>query len=118
MKEAVEQLDDAQYEFECLNPIGEGEVKSWTKGLRLLKDAISELKNPPRWETPEQWKQRTGEEWPDDWPVWSLTTDRDEILTITTMGEEEARKTWGNHIYAIATEAGPPPDGWRPEDAP
>jgi hypothetical protein len=36
----------------------------------------------------------------------------EEILEITTMGSEKIRKTWGNRIYAVATEAGPPSDDW------
>jgi hypothetical protein len=38
------------------------------------------------------------------------------MIEISTMGEEEERKKRGNHIYVIATEAGPPPDNWRPEE--
>ena len=26
----------------------------------------------PKWETPDQYKARTGEDWPDDGPVWEL----------------------------------------------
>jgi hypothetical protein len=78
-----------------------------------LKHARTEL-TTSRWYTPEQWEKRTGKKWPEDWPVWSITTDG--LLTISTMGEEEIRKTWGTHIYVIATEAGPPPDDWRPEE--
>jgi hypothetical protein len=77
---------------------------------------LSEEESKPRWETPDQWKKRTGEAWPEDWPVWDIT---DGMIGISTMAEEEERKTWGNHIYVIATEAGKPPDDWRPgEDKP
>jgi hypothetical protein len=67
----------------------------------------------PRWETPDQWEKRTGKAWPEDWPVWNITK---EMIGISTMAEEAERKKWGNHIYVCATEAGPPPDDWWPEE--
>jgi hypothetical protein len=80
-----------------------------------INRAIS-LLQAPRWETPEQWEKRTGETWPDDWAVYALYE--------TAAGEE---RFWAaeEHCYArdgvskyivCATEAGPPPDDWEPED--
>jgi hypothetical protein len=80
--------------------------------LELLDRAIAELKKTPRWYTPEQWEAETGEPWPEYWPVWAIT---DGMISISTMAEEEERKKWGDFIYVCATEAGPPPDGWKPE---
>jgi hypothetical protein len=117
MKKAIKKLEqvksflNGRYRF----GIGEGvDNKPLKKKIGLLAEVIAELKAGPRWETPEQYEKRTGEEWPLDWPIWYIT--KDEILGITTIGEEEVRKPWGNNIYVIATEAGPPPFGWRPEE--
>jgi hypothetical protein len=109
MKKVIELLEDALDVMLHVTQIPESYQE-----VAYIEEAIAELKALPRWETPEQYEKRTGEKWPDDWPVWSITTDG--ILEITTMGEEEIRKTWGNHFYAIPTEAGPPPEDWRPEE--
>jgi hypothetical protein len=113
MKKVIERLEEA-LALIWNPPTLEIEKKFLNVSVsNIIKEVLEDLKTH-RWETPEQYEQRTREKWPDDWPVWSITTDG--ILEITTMGEEEIRKTWGNHIYVIATEAGPPPDGWRPEE--
>jgi hypothetical protein len=113
MKKAIELLKSAKNEFACVIPDCEGCRGSLNTGLDLLDEALAELEAPPRWETPDQWEKRTGKAWPEDWPVWDIT---DGMIGISTMAEEEERKTWGNHIYVIATEAGPPPKSWRPEE--
>jgi hypothetical protein len=91
--------------------------------IEILDEAIAELKNRPRWETPEQYERRTGEPWPDTAAVYTRSSKKiepwDTIL-------------WGMHKKAVAfverfgysahdpyvvcaTEAGPPPDGREPE---
>jgi hypothetical protein len=83
----------------------------------LLAEAIAELKALPRWETPEQYVKRTGERWPDDWAVYYIDPPRpywDTQPTWEICRHDIAIRN--GLICVVATEAGPPPDGWRPED--
>jgi hypothetical protein len=73
----------------------------------------------PDWETPEQWEKRTGEAWPDDWAVYALerryTVLNDVIVAFEAMSYGAAK--WkGLDKIICATEAGPPPDDWKPEE--
>jgi hypothetical protein len=111
MKKTIEHLKDVRGNILCW-AIDDNQ-DAFAKALNLLDDVIAELESRPRWETPEQWEKRTGKAWPDDWPVWNITK---EMIGISTMAEEAERKKWGNHVYVCATEAGPPPDDWRPEE--
>jgi hypothetical protein len=80
---------------------------------KLVSEAIVEL-TTPRWETPEQREKRTGEKWPDDAAVYALV----ELLHGELLWEIMSYKTAiisANYIIC-ATEAGPPPDGWKPEE--
>jgi hypothetical protein len=77
-----------------------------------IQKAIAELQTP-RWYTPEQWEAETGEPWPDDWPIWAINGEG--IMELSTMDEEELRKELGTCAYVCVTEAGPPPEDWRPE---
>jgi hypothetical protein len=83
-----------------------------TKVRSLTEEAIAELQAPPRWYTPEEW----GEPWPDngavyararfmtgEWSAWAACNYADAKLTMYTTQ------------IICATEAGPPPDDWRPE---
>jgi hypothetical protein len=112
MSEAIKAVEQVTF----LSRDEEKRIKTALNRIECAMGAIETLipLPLPRWETPDQWEKRTGKAWPEDWAVWSITTDG--ILEITTMGEEEVRKTWGNHFYAIPTEAGPPPEDWRPEE--
>jgi hypothetical protein len=99
--------------------------------LKKIDHLIAELKATPRWETPEQWEQRTGEKWPDDWAVYFMGWFSDgKSIFINGVWQvkslREARDTaktlrlskYNRYFIEIicATEAGPPPDGWRPEE--
>jgi hypothetical protein len=82
--------------------------------VSCIEEAMTELKIP-RWETPNQYK-----EWPDDWAVYSLYES-----------DDDGHRWWycESYHYALfakspssrlvtiicATEAGPPPDDWRPK---
>jgi hypothetical protein len=104
-------------------PLHEGATSREALGLicAVIKTVLCELKDikaPPRWETPEQHKERTEEGWPDDWPVYLRAQH-------TTEGWGE----WHVAAYSVAkrekyekqiacfTEAGAPPDDWKPEDS-
>jgi hypothetical protein len=78
-----------------------------------------------RWETPEQYKARTGKPWPDDWAVYYRYVSASGKLDIWRTGYYEniansnhdfRSHNAGYYQIVCATEAGPPPDDWRPED--
>jgi hypothetical protein len=82
--------------------------------------------------TPEQYKARTGEAWPDNWAVYVRGFDKKEggcefghaerffreweATTYENAKWVVGRDYFLNVIIICATEAGPPPDDWRPEE--
>jgi hypothetical protein len=85
---------------------------------KYVQLALADAKAPRRWYTPEQWKERTGEEWPDDWAVYACG-DSDDIEWIICTYKEAQEMSRVNDTWIIcATEAGKPPDNWNPEGAP
>jgi hypothetical protein len=119
MKKAIERLE------RVLRIIPSITVDSWVSAdgranvKSLVEEVLEELKARPRWYTPEQWAQLTGKPWPDDWAVyyrsypdneWSLFSFKFAKYQISIRG-----------VVAIAqiicvTEAGKPPESWRPEE--
>jgi hypothetical protein len=83
-----------------------------------LAEAIDRLRSlgaeqaPPRWETPEQWKELTGEEWPEAWGVYTLFYGG---WILQRYREAKLMGTYMPITIVCATEAGPPPEDWRPE---
>jgi hypothetical protein len=71
-----------------------------------------------RWETPEQCKKRTGEAWLDKAPVYALTEFGWIVMSYNSAKMRLHYDGTLGFVTAIvcATEAGPPPDGWEPED--
>jgi hypothetical protein len=98
--------------------------KPYSDACDFLRVAITELKNRPRWETPEQYEKRTGEKWPDEAPVWERYVSPNskglwelEIYNEAKDTVEERREhgyTWTEIV--LATKAGIPPDDWKPEE--
>jgi hypothetical protein len=107
--------------------------------IELLFDEVENLKGtiallaPPCWETPEQRKKRTGKAWPDDWSVyyrfaymhktcagsyelflgdWLVGVHRH----IVSNHKDAQKERIGKYQWVCATEAGPPPDDWRPDE--
>jgi hypothetical protein len=87
--------------------------------IEFLQNRLKrEVKTNPRWETPEQYEKRTGKKWLYDWAVYFKTA----IAYSHGLGDVEwgvcRRKTASidHDICVVATEAGPPPDDWRPEE--
>jgi hypothetical protein len=78
--------------------------------ISCIREAIAELEGRPKWETPEQYRERTGEEWPDDWAVYVPAVEGGYVPEIYSLAQFA-----GAEIIVCATEAGPPPDDWRPE---
>jgi hypothetical protein len=103
-------------------------VASWMRVLDsiatatdYINEALVELKALDRWYTPEQWEKRTGAAWPDKWSVY-----------VRYRGTNGTFCTWLSTLYSLAkyeplyktekqivcaTEAGPPPNDWWPEEA-
>jgi hypothetical protein len=84
--------------------------------LSNIEKALDELKSP-RWYTPKQWEAETGEAWPDDWGVYVW----DYALKLWIIRAYETIKyceKFNGRKYPVvcATEAGKPPDDWRPEE--
>jgi RimJ/RimL family protein N-acetyltransferase len=79
-----------------------------------INEVMAELKAPPRWETPEQWEKRTGEAWPDNGAVYFKMSHLGDDVEWGVCRLVSARRD--HDICAVATEAGPPPDGWKPEE--
>jgi hypothetical protein len=130
MKKVIEHLQEAKRCILNGNPFTSVTIIDGViAGLRQ-----AELESPPRWETPEQWEQRTGKAWPDDWAVYLnawFTTGNFVGKSIYANGGrqifslKEARKiaerlSKGAFKFrsgiVCAAEAGPPPDDWMPEE--
>jgi hypothetical protein len=84
--------------------------------VKFIDQAIDELK--PRWETPEQWEKRTGEKWPDNGAVYFKSGRLYPHPLATNWGPCRYKTAKRDHnICVVATEAGPPPAKWEPEEA-
>jgi hypothetical protein len=72
------------------------------------------LGGKPRWETPEQWKKRTGEKYPDKAPVWCADNDNPAdpwFLDYYKNAVDDER-----YYIICAVEGLVLPDDWRPEE--
>ena len=76
----------------------------------------------PVYETPEQYKARTGEEWPDAWPVWNLLrsggTGENPVFSWDIRPYDFTKliveKAGIEIIHVCANGPEPPPNAWRP----
>ncbi|MDR2095173.1 MAG: hypothetical protein LBP76_06605 [Treponema sp.] len=88
-------------------------------GIDKIGAAISILDElsvpPPRWETPEQWKERTGEDWPDGNAVYVRQADGTSPWIVQQHLEVRVTKWLVPITIICATEAGKPPKNWKPE---
>jgi hypothetical protein len=111
VKKVVELLDAA------LSHIGKGHELIV---MDLIKRAMREAKRLPRRYTPEQWEAETGKPWPDNGLVYCLVEEsycRFPPDAAWVFGIYQWAKNWHPHCPVVcATEAGPPPGGWRPEE--
>ncbi|MDR1278805.1 MAG: hypothetical protein LBK02_08640 [Treponema sp.] len=118
MKKVIELLERA--ESAIMVASGVDDPDSLSEAINIINDVMAELKAPPRWETPEQWEQRTGKAWPDSWAVYAMyeTNDGERQWYCEDYGyaqHKEHRRCTNPVAIICATEAGPPPDGWMPE---
>jgi hypothetical protein len=84
--------------------------------IDMIHGIMAELQTP-RWYTPEQWKRRTGEPWPDNGAVYVRQADGSSSPWIVKQYLDVRVTTWLVPVTVIcATEAGPPPDDWHPKE--
>jgi hypothetical protein len=121
VKKVIELLEDADKYVFSISVHGDARknVEFRDMANRLIQEAIVLLK-APRFETPEQYRKRTGEPWPDDWAVYCRYRCNGYSLQGKWHGETYSQiknEEYGldQKQIVIATEAGPPPDDWRPE---
>jgi hypothetical protein len=76
---------------------------------------MNELENKPRWETPNQWQKRTGKAWPDTWPVFFEYGENTNQYHIDRLEKVKNERVLKIGRVCVFTEAGPPPNNWRPE---
>jgi hypothetical protein len=132
MKKAIEMLEES---LECVFKIRVYPHSDFFYEIKqtaadLIRNAIAELKAPPRWHTPEQWKKLTGESWPDDWAVYWLKKNAKSFRADDMQKADNFYDSWEvcdygwcrrglpfGTIFICATEAGKPPGDWRPEEA-
>jgi hypothetical protein len=112
MKEVIDLLEKAILDMRS-NALLEAEEK--------ISATIAKLQTP-RYETPGQYKERTGKEWPDDWAVYiKVPTDMPIWQVRSFIDAQSGYITDLLSAYEItniicATEAGAPPDDWKPEE--
>jgi hypothetical protein len=81
------------------------------------REYIEEL-TTPRWETPEQYQKRTGNLWLDKAPVYFRPSDDYADWTLVSFEFAKYQITLRHSPkfqIICASEAGPPPNNWRPE---
>jgi hypothetical protein len=127
MKKVIERLE------QVLRIIPSITVNNWisddglAKVRSLTEEAIAELQALPRWYTLEQWEKRTGKAWPENAAVYMLWQPPESMGSYPFWRIENYAyaKTclkgviaYSKNCLAVicATEAGRPPDGWRPEE--
>jgi hypothetical protein len=113
MKKVIELLEDALDVMLHVTQIPESYQE-----IAYIKEALAELKAPPRWETPEQWEKRTGKAWPEMAAVYAFP-DLGWIAMSFWMPKLNTFLGDRSHddiIIICATESGPPPKEWRPEE--
>jgi hypothetical protein len=125
VKKAIEKLESAKDGLaEAQDFLSRETIKDMlTVVSGIIDEALAILQAPPRWETPEQREKRTGEPWPGEAPVWEryVSSYSKGLWLLTTHKEakgvaDDRIKVGYNSEVVLATEAGPPPDGWMPEE--
>lgn len=102
--------------------IGKRRVKDKYYQISILVQEMGAIEQlTSRWETPEQYLKRRGEPWPDDWSVYALYESNDGQRAWFVGVYKRERLYMEDHktLTAIvcATEAGKPPNDWKPDIA-
>jgi hypothetical protein len=116
VKTIISKLELAICNMKLIHPNGGFQEDVVNEVKRNITWAIAELKAPPRWETPEQYRERTGRDWLDHNAVYVRQADGSSPWIVKQHLEAKVTK-WLVPITVIcATEAGCPPDSWRPKE--
>jgi ParB family chromosome partitioning protein len=126
LTDALQYMDKAISAIEGVTFRGRDEqkrIETAVDRIECAKGAVETLIPLPllRWETPEQWEKRTGDPWPDVGAVYALYEKNDgerEWYGQSWDFTKNQQKKKNSNIMAvvIATEAGPPPDDWKPDE--
>jgi hypothetical protein len=127
MKKVIKQLEQAKAYISAVSK--DCDVVGFfacEDAIGLINNTIAELQSP-RWYTPEQWEKHTGERWPERAAVYYLSYRYSKWYVsdwglLQEMRFDLGDTTQHNAKFAplravCATEAGPPPDDWKPEEA-
>jgi hypothetical protein len=123
MKKVIELLEGTRkgiigFGLDLEQRMTKAEARELNRAIDQISEVITKLKAPPRWETPEQWNERTGEDWPDDWAVYSRAEHTDGTWSPWQVSDYAyAKCTMYKTQIVCATEAGKPPENWKPERA-
>jgi hypothetical protein len=81
-----------------------------------IVDTITILQTQPRFETPEQYNKRTGKPWPDTWPVFFEYRENTNQYYVDKLEKIKNERVLKIGRVCVFTEAGPPPDDWKPKE--
>jgi hypothetical protein len=123
MKKAIELLEEAKSGLIRFSR-DQALVGVAMRALANVEDALVELR-VPRYYTPEQWEAETGNPWPekravyvrvyaDKFPGFGIYSYADALRLVRMASAHTGIDV--KYQIVCATEAGPPPDGWRPEE--
>jgi hypothetical protein len=103
----------------CCNNFDKCPLKSTPLGILIAHNSLGGIECDrycPAWITPEEYHNRTGKEWPDDWAVYALYRDHFGNETWYCKAYEPAQYTKNNPILVIcALDSGRPPIAYRRE---
>jgi hypothetical protein len=121
MKAAIELLERAKADLVLLRHKG-----AWVMPCKIIRaayqfiDEAMALLKAPRWYTPEQWEKRTGKAWPDSGAVYWRGMDYDGLRSEWRVSAYKSVRLcpaiYRRSECVCATEAGPPPENWEPEE--
>jgi hypothetical protein len=112
MKKVIELLEKASDEILLTSEyMPMSDIERLEKCSKFINEALERLQAASRWETPEQYKKRTGETWPDEAAVYIFCTVFENNWSKCSY---RLAKATGD-ICVCATEAGPTPANWKPE---
>jgi hypothetical protein len=118
MKRVIDLLEKADKFVFSISVHGEAgkNAESRDTANRLIQEAITLLEAPRR-ETPEQYRERTGKEWRDYWPVWYISDEEDPEWRGRSYREaKEMAKVNDTWIICANFDDYPPPDDWLPDE--
>jgi rubredoxin len=94
----------------------EGEEQCLVCGATGYLIDMPKLKEKPRWETPEQWKQRTGKKLLDKALVWFRYRYGLDWTVTTLLSARKLERIGDSADIVVVNSPYPPPDDWRPEE--